>query len=159
SRSSTYKPASSQQLLVGMELAIFAGVVEGHVRVGPLLAQIDFTGVEGLGIDVNADRALVEFGEIEHLVHRLQRIHVRGMHPIHFVDFGLDELAGAGMVAGGLAILYTKILHFQASYRSRHPAILIAMVVDSTELADFPTDRHALEHVVLENQVARVAAF
>ncbi len=33
------------------------------------------------------------------------------------------------------------------------------MIVDAAELADFPADGHAFEHVVLENQVAGVAAF
>jgi len=33
------------------------------------------------------------------------------------------------------------------------------MIVDAAELADFPADSHALEHVILENQVAGVAAF
>jgi hypothetical protein len=33
------------------------------------------------------------------------------------------------------------------------------MIVDAAELADFPADSHAFEHVVLENQVAGVAPF
>jgi hypothetical protein len=33
------------------------------------------------------------------------------------------------------------------------------MIVDAAELADFPADGHTLEHIVLENQVARVTAF
>jgi hypothetical protein len=37
-----------------------------------------------------------------------------------------------------------------------HPAILIAMIVDATELANLPADGHALENVVLENKVASV---
>jgi len=33
------------------------------------------------------------------------------------------------------------------------------MIVDAAELADFPADGHAFEHVVLENQVAGITAF
>src|SRR6267154_591229 len=51
-----------QQFFRGIELAVLAGVVQRCVRIGALLAQIDFAGVEGLGIHVNADRPLVEFG-------------------------------------------------------------------------------------------------
>jgi hypothetical protein len=36
---------------------------------------------------------------------------------------------------------------------------LIAMIVDAAVLADFPADGHALEEIVLENQIARVIAF
>jgi len=35
---------------------------------------------------------------------------------------------------------------------------LVAMIVDAAVLADFPADGHALEEIILENQIARVAA-
>ena len=54
--------AGLQQLFVGMELAVFAGVVQGNVAVGALFARVDFATVEGLGIDVDADGALIELG-------------------------------------------------------------------------------------------------
>jgi len=44
-----------------MELAVFAGVVQGDVAVGALFACVDFAGVERLGIDVDAYRTLFEF--------------------------------------------------------------------------------------------------
>ena len=43
--------AGLQQFLGRVELAVFAGVVEGGIGVGALLALVDFAGVEGLGID------------------------------------------------------------------------------------------------------------
>ncbi len=45
-----------------MELAVFAGVVEGDVAVGAFFALVNFATVERLGIDVDADGALLEFG-------------------------------------------------------------------------------------------------
>jgi hypothetical protein len=51
-----------QKLFVGVELAVFAGVVERDVAVGAFFFGVDFATVEGLGIDVNADGALIEFG-------------------------------------------------------------------------------------------------
>lgn len=50
-----------QKLFVGVELAVFAGVVERDVAVGAFFALIDFATVEGFGIDVDADGALLEF--------------------------------------------------------------------------------------------------
>jgi hypothetical protein len=51
-----------QKLLVGVEFAVFAGVVEGNVAVGAFFFGVDFAAVEGLGIDVDADGSLIEFG-------------------------------------------------------------------------------------------------
>jgi hypothetical protein len=51
-----------QKLFVGVELAVFAGVVERDVAVRAFFARVDFAAVEGLGIDVDADGALIEFG-------------------------------------------------------------------------------------------------
>src|SRR5262249_13497433 len=42
---------------------------------------------------------------------------------------------------------------------SGHPAFLVAMIVNATELADFPADGHAFEEIVFEDKVAGVAAF
>ena len=57
-----------QKLFVRVELAVLAGVVEGDVAVGAFFLGVDFAGVEGLGIDVNADGALSEFRKIQNLV-------------------------------------------------------------------------------------------
>jgi hypothetical protein len=62
------------------------------------------------------------------------------------------------VIAGGVAVFYAKILYLQSTYWSGHPAVLIAMIVDTAELANFPADGHALEDIIFENQVARVAA-
>jgi hypothetical protein len=45
-----------------VEVAVFAGVVQRDVTVRTALALIDFAAVEGLGIDVDADCALIELG-------------------------------------------------------------------------------------------------
>ena len=57
-----------QELFVGVELAEFAGVVEGDVAVSAAFALIDFATVEGLGIDVDAYGALIEFGQVQNLM-------------------------------------------------------------------------------------------
>jgi len=119
---------------------------------------VDFAGVEGFGVDVDADGALVVFGEIENLMDGFERIDVDGIGGIHFVDVGGDEATGAGVVGDGVAIFDAKVLNFEAADGGRHPAVLVAMIVDTGELADLPADGHALEKIVLEDEVAGVAA-
>ncbi len=53
--------ARLQKLFVGVECAVFAGVVEGNVAVGALFFGVDFAAVEGLRVNVDADGALIEF--------------------------------------------------------------------------------------------------
>src|SRR6266851_9680959 len=145
-----------EKLFVGMQFAVLAGVMQRNVGVSSFVAVVDFAHVERLGIDVDADGAPIEFGKIQNLVNRFERIDVSGMRRIHFVNVGGGEVA---RVLRGVVLLDAEVLHFQAADRSRHPAILVAMIVDAAELADFPADGHTFERVVLENQVAGVAAF
>ena len=60
-----------QKLFVGMELAVFAGVVERDVAVGAFFALVNFATVKRLGVDVNADGALLEFRKIQDLMNGL----------------------------------------------------------------------------------------
>ena len=139
-----------------MELAVFAGVVEGDVAVGALFFGVDFAAVEGFGIDVDADGALIEFRQIQDLMDGFERIDVDGVRAVHFVDFGGDDFAGA---AARVFFVDAEILDFQAADGSGHPAVLIAMIVNATVLADFPADGHALEEIIFENEIAGVVAF
>ena len=141
-----------------MELAVFGSVVERDVAVGALFELIDFAGVERLGINVNADGALIVFGEIENLMDRFEGIDVDGIGGVHFVDVRGDESTGAGVIGGGVAIFDAEILDLEAADGRGHPAVLIAMIVDAGELADFPADGHTFEEIVFENEIAGVAA-
>jgi len=62
-----------------MKAAVLTGVVEGYVAVSSLFELVDFARVEWLGVDVNADGALIVFGEIENLVHGFEGIDVNGI--------------------------------------------------------------------------------
>jgi hypothetical protein len=68
-----------EELFVGVKLAVLAGVVERDVAVGAFFALVHFATVEGLGVDVNADGALVELRKIQDLMDRLERIDVNWM--------------------------------------------------------------------------------
>jgi hypothetical protein len=144
-----------QKFFGGIELAVFAGVVEGNVGICALFAEIDLARIEGLGIDVDADGALAEFGEIENLVNRLEGIDIGGMSGVHFVNVGGDDATRA---VGGIAVIHAEILDLQPADGSSHPTVLVAMIVDPAGLTHFPADGHAFEDVVLENEIAGVIA-
>jgi hypothetical protein len=147
-----------QEFLVGVQTAILAGVVKRYVSVRSFVPIIDFAHVKRLGINVDADGALIVFGQIQNLVDGFEGVHVGGMHGVHFVDIGGSEMARTAVLVSRVAILDAKILDLEAADRGGHPAVLVTMIVDAAELADFPADRHAFEDVVLEDQVARVTA-
>jgi hypothetical protein len=144
-----------QKFFGGIEFAVFASVVERNVGIGALFAEIDLARIEGLGIDVDADGALAEFGQIEDLVDGLEGIDVGRMGGVHLVDIGGDD---ATCAVGGVAVIHAEILDLQTADGSRHPTVLVAMIVDAAGLAYFPADGHALEDVVLENEIAGVIA-
>ena len=93
-----------------MELAVFGSVVEGNVAVGALFELIDFAGIERLGVDVDADGALIVFGEIENLMDGFEGIDVDGIGGVHFVDVGRGEPTRAGVVGDGVTIFDAEIL-------------------------------------------------
>lgn len=132
--------------------------MQRDVGVSTLFAKIDFTGVEGLRVDVKADGPLLKFGEIEDLVDRFERIDIGGMRGIHFVSVRGNKMACARVLAGGVMVFDTEILNLEAADGSRHPAVLVAMIVDAAELSDFPTDGHTFKDVVFENEIPGIAA-
>src|SRR5437016_3461649 len=85
----------------------------------------------------------------------LERVDVGRMSGVHFIDVGWNNAAGA---ARAVAVVNTKILDLQPADGRGHPAVLIAMVVNAAGLADLPTDGHAFEDFVLEDEIARVVA-
>jgi hypothetical protein len=142
-----------QQLFVGVELAVFAGVVERDVSVGALFFRVDLATIEGFRVHVDAHGALIEFRQIQNLMNRFQGIHVNGMRSVHLVDFCRNDFAFA---AGSVFVFHAEILDFQTAHGGGHPAVLVAMIVNAAGLADFPADGHALEEFVFENEIACV---
>jgi len=89
--------------------------VERYVAVGAFFELVDFAGVERFGVDVNADGALIVFGEVEDLMDRLEGIDVDGIGGVHFVDFGGDKTTGARVVCDSVAVFDAEILDFEAA--------------------------------------------
>jgi hypothetical protein len=87
---------------------VFRGVVEFDFAAGSLIGGIDDAGIEGAGIDVQADRPLIEFAGIENAVHGLERINRTGLSWIHLYRVGGGELAGTFVkaLADDAIILY-----------------------------------------------------
>ena len=101
-----------EKFFVGVELTVFVSVVEGNVTVGAFFELVDFAGVERLGVNVNADGALIVFGEIENLMDGFERVDVTGIGGVHFVDVGGNEFADAGVVGKSVTVRDAEILDF-----------------------------------------------
>jgi hypothetical protein len=78
------------------------------------------------------------------------------MRGVKIVGIGRNNFASA---LSDVAAIHTIVLHTETADGRGHPAILIAVVVDAAMLPDFPANGHALEEIILENQIAGVAAF
>src|SRR4029077_4356936 len=138
------------------ELAVFAGEEKRHVGVFVLVAVIDFAAIEGFGIDVDADGKLIKFGEVHDLVNRFHGINKGRMCAIQLITIRGNNFA---MARCGIEFFNAVVTNVQTANGCRHPAVLIAMVMDAAVLANFPTQSHALEQSILEDQIAGVAPF
>src|SRR5260370_16357333 len=117
-----------QEFFGGIKLAVFAGVVERDIAVGAFLAKVDLASVEGLRVNVDADGALVEFGEIQNLMDGLERVDISRMGGVHFVDVGRNNATGA---VRDIALVKAEILDLQPAAGRGHPRILTAMVCNA----------------------------
>ena len=102
---------------------------------------------------MQAHGALVEFARVQHAVHRLERIDCARMCGVHLKRVRRFQFASALL---DLLKHNPVILDKQASDGNRHPAILIAMIVNRADLADFPADGDQLVERRLIDQIARV---
>jgi hypothetical protein len=127
--------------------------VQGDVAAGTLLRRVDLAGVEGSGVDVEADSALVPLAGIEDRMNRLAGIDGAGIGGID-----LDEIGGLDVAAVIVEVLGddSVILHHELTDRCRHPTVLVAMIVDGADLADVPTNGHQFECLRLVDEVAGI---
>ena len=102
---------------------------------------------------MQADGALVEFAGIEDAMDGLEGVDGAGMRGIHLDGFrGLDR----GFAESDVLMHDVKILDQQTADGDGHPAVLVAVVVDGTGLADFPADGDQFVERSLVDQVAGV---
>lgn len=145
-----------EKFFVGVEDAVFAGVMERDIRIGATFALIDFAGVKRFRIGVDTDSALIELWKIEDLMDRFEGINVGGVRGIHIVDVGRLEMTGAEV---RIFVRDVEILDAQTSDGSRHPTILIAMIVDPARLTNLPADGHTFEDGIFEDEITCVVPF
>ena len=81
-----------------------------------------------LGIDVQTYGPVVEFREIQDLVHRFSRVYSSWHRSVNFESVGWLKPAIPGLV---ILLDHSKILDPKPADRYSHPAVLILMVVDS----------------------------
>ena len=118
-----------------------------------LLGGVNDAGVEGAGIDVQADGALIKLARIEDAVNGFERVDGAGVRGVH-----LDRVGGldGGFALGDILLHDVKIFDQQTAERDGHPAVLVAVIVDGTGLADFPADGYQLVERSLVDQIASV---
>src|SRR5262245_4595967 len=87
--------------------------------------------VEWSRVDMQAYRALVEFSEVQHLMHGLFGIHFGGHELVNIKRVSRFEPAKPGRL---ILIDDAKVLHPQLAMWNSHPAVLIVMVVDLRDL-------------------------
>ena len=105
---------------------------------------------------MNADCPFVKFSQIKNLMDRLFKFDLRGKTVGKFKFIRLAKFAVAGRFVDRLN---RKVLPFQAADRHGHPATLVIMVMNSRNLASFPTDRHHLKSLVFIDQIAGVTGW
>ena len=134
-------------------LSVHGGVVQLDFAAGALFGGVDHASVEGAGVDVQADRALIELAGIEDTMDRLERVDGAGVRGVHLDGFrGFD----GGFAESDVLMHDVKILHQQAADGDSHPTVLVAVVVDGTDLSDFPADGNQLVENSFVDQVAGV---
>jgi len=109
--------------------------------------------IERLRIDMKAYGAIVEFRKVEYLMDRLFELDLRREAIGKFERIGFPKFAIPGCFIDRVD---GEILSLQSSDRDRHPASLLAMVMDSRDLAAIPADRHQLKSIVLEDKIPSV---
>ena len=127
-----------------MELDLAAGV---------LLGRINHTGIERPGINVQADRSLIEFAWVVDAMHGFLRIDGAGMSGVH-----LHGVSGFEITRSGLELLrnHTIVFDQQPADGNGHPAILVAVVMHRASLSDLPTHGNQLVERSFVDQVAGV---
>ena len=64
----------AEQCLRFARPAVLGAVVEFDYAAGPLFRGVDHAGIKGIGINVQADRALIELTRVGDTMHRFLRI-------------------------------------------------------------------------------------
>ena len=132
---------------------VLGSVVQFDFAAGALLCGIDDAGIEGPGINVNTDGALVEFSRIENAMDRRQRVDGTGVRGIHLYGFsGLDgAFAGSNILMNDMVVL-----DHQTADGDGHPAVLVAVVVDGTGVTDLPANGDELVKRSFVDQIASI---
>src|ERR1700749_3021626 len=106
---------------------------------GALFRRVHHASIERSRINVQAERALVEFFRIDDPMYRIGWVHRTGMGEVYLQGVERVQLA-----APARQILMNKVEVFflQPAEWDRHPAVLVAMVVNRTGLTYFPADGH-----------------
>src|SRR5579871_1913345 len=86
-------------------------------------------------------------------MYRFKRIDRTGMGAVHFHRVSYFQLA---FPAFEILVHNVEILYQKPAGGNRHPAVLIAMVVDRTDMSDLPANRQQFVQRSLVDEIASV---
>lgn len=120
---------------------------------GALLRRINDASVERPRIHVQTDGTLVELARIDYPMYGICGVHCTGMSDVHL--HGVERLQ---LAAPGRQILMNKVevFYVKPAEWNRHPAVLVAMIMNGTGLACLPTNGHQFIQWSAVNQIASV---
>jgi len=104
-----------------------------------------------LRVDVNANGAVVVFGEIQYLMDGFFKLDLSRKTVRHLKRIGLAKLT---VTAGFIDLFDSEVL--QSADRNGHPAALLTVIMNARHLTLVPADSHHLETIVLVDKVARI---
>src|ERR1700733_6326360 len=144
--------ATGNWLLLPNWFSKSCSVVQPYISARSLLGRIDDATIKGTRIDVQRDRPLIPRSRIHHPMHRLPRIDRARIRrrQLHRVRCGHLTLSRLNILKS-----YVEIFYQQAPHRSRHPAILPAMIVHRTALPNLPADGEQFVEIRLVDEIAR----
>ncbi len=127
--------------------------MQSDFAAGALLRRINDASVERPRIYVQTDSTLVELARIDYSMYGICGVHCTGMGEVHL--HGVERLQ---LAAPGRQILMNKVevFYVKPAEWNRHPAVLVAMIMNGTGLAYLPANGHQLIEWSAIDQIARV---
>src|ERR1017187_4956929 len=111
--------------------------MQTDLTAGALLHRIHNAGIEGPRVKVQAYRPLSEFARITYVVNRVERIDGYRIGRSNFDNVCRNEIA---MLRNKVLVDHAVVVDCQPPDGSRHPAMLVLVIVDRRAHAHFPAD-------------------
>lgn len=120
---------------------------------GALVRRINHARVERPRINVQTDSTLVELARIDYAMYGICGVHRTGLGDVHLHSVERLQLAATGRQ---ILLNKVKVFYVKPAEWNRHPAVLVAMIMNGTGLAHLPANGHQLIERSAIDQIARI---